>query len=551
MHVITQNCCNDAACVAACPVGCIHPTPDEPGYDSAEMLYIDPEACIDCGACISMCPVDAIRTADDLGDEFARYAEINAFYAANRPQQPRPLLRIEPTRTAPKRVERLRVAIVGAGPAGLYAAEDLLTRHGVDVEVDVFDRLPTPLGLIRAGVAPDHQATKDAGQQFRWTEQRTGFRYHLGIEVGRDVSPAELAAHFHAVIYTHGASADRRLDIPGEHLPGSHSAAEFVAWYNGHPDFADRNFDLSGERAVIVGNGNVALDIARILLADPATLSRTDIADHALKLLRTSTIREVVVLGRRRPSDAAYTGPELEALFRLDDVDVVLEHDADPDSAPEQKAAALLKTRLAAELAARPISGASKRLVLRYLRSPVEVLGTDRATGLRIARNTLRAGTDGTVRAETTSDTEILETGLVLRAIGHRGISLPGLPFDDARGVVPNSAGRVLGSTGTPMYGTYTAGWIKRGPSGVIGTNKKCATETVDRLLDDARAGRLPAPDRDRRSLDDLLRLHRSHYIDRSGWAAIDQHERNTGAETGRPRVKVTSIPELQRLGVR
>ena len=360
------------------PVGCIHPTPDEPGYDTAEMLYIDPEVCIDCGACISMCPVDAIRTADDLGEEFARYAEINAFYAANRPEPPRPRLRIEPKRTVPKRVERLRVAIVGAGPAGLYAAEDLLTRHGVNVEVDVFDRLPTPLGLIRAGVAPDHQATKDAGQQFRWTEKRAGFRYHLGIEVGRDITPAELAAHFHAVIYTHGASADRRLDISGEHLPGSHAAAEFVAWYNGHPDFADRDFDLSGERAVIVGNGNVALDIARILLADPKALGRTDIADHALKLLRTSTIREVVVLGRRRPADAAYTGPELEALFRLDDVDVVVQQDENT-VAPQQNAAAGLKTRLVAELAERPASGARKRLVLRYQRSPVEVLGTDKA----------------------------------------------------------------------------------------------------------------------------------------------------------------------------
>ena len=544
MHVITQQCCNDAACVAACPVGCIHPTPDEPGYATAEMLYIDPQVCIDCGACVSMCPVDAIRTADDLGPEFARYAEINAYYAAaQQVSLPlRPVERAVATSTPP-----LRVAIVGAGPAGLYAAEELLTRAGLDVEVDVFDRLPTPLGLIRAGVSPDHQATKAAGDRFEWTARRDGFRYHLGVEIGRHITPAELAAHFHAVIYTHGASADRTLGIPGEELPGSHAAAEFVAWYNGHPDHADRTFDLSGERAVVIGNGNVALDIARILLMDPDLLARTDIADHALVQLRSSRIREVVVLGRRGPAEAAYTTPELEALGRLG-IDIVAERAGFDDiDLTRLSPAARLKVRLAAELTARPKKGDGRRLVLRYRGSPLDFVGDASVAGLRVARNILRTNADGSVRVEQSGETETLDATLVVRAVGHRGIDLPGLPFDDERGLVPNRAGLVVDSAGAPLYGTYTAGWIKRGPSGVIGTNKKCALETVEQLLADARAGRLEPRIESRRSLEDII-AQRVPDVTDVGWARIDGHERNTGAATGRARAKVTSIDELRRI---
>ena len=548
MHVITQHCCNDAACVAACPVGCIHPTPDEPGYATAEMLYIDPAVCIDCGACVSMCPVDAIRTADDLGTEFSRYADINAYYAAAQ-QVSLPLQPV--ARPAAASTPRLRVAIVGAGPAGLYAAEDLLTKPGLDVEVDVFDRLPTPLGLIRAGVAPDHQGTKAAGDRFEWTARRDGFRYHLGVDIGRHITTTELAAHFHAVIYSQGAVADRNLGIPGEDLPGSHAAADFVAWYNGHPDNADRRFDLSGERAVVIGNGNVALDIARILLTDPADLARTDIADHALNQLRTSGIREVVVLGRRGPAEAAYTTPELEALGRLD-IDIVAERARfDAIDLSRCGVAAGLKTRLAAELTARPAVGGRRRLVLRYRSSPVELIGKGGVTGLRIVHNVLRAGADGAVRVEPSDDAEILTTSLVLRAVGHRGIELPGIPFDDERGVIPNRAGLVVDSSGTPLYGTYTAGWIKRGPSGVIGTNKKCALETVEQLLSDARDGRLASRIRSRGSLERLVAQRVTHVTDTAGWERIDRHERDAGAATGRARAKVTSFDEFERIARR
>ena len=499
-----------------------------------------------------MCPVDAIRTVDDLGESYARYAEFNALYAAS---QPEPLVRRPPRPTLPplELGGRLRVAIVGAGPAGLYTAERLLTAHGVDggVDVDVFDRLPTPWGLIRAGVAPDHQATKGAADGFRWTERREGFRYRLGIEVGRDIAHQQLAEHFHAVVYAYGAVADRRLGIPGEDLPGVHSAAEFANWYNAHPDYADRRFDLSGDRAVVVGNGNVALDVARILTADPVTLATTDIADHALDALRVSNIREVVVLARRGAAEAAYTSPELEALGRLTGVDVAIDPAStrvDAEHFAQLGTAARLKLQIAAELAARKTSGAGRRIVLQYLRSPVELVGAEHVTGLRIARNELGAGTDGVPRAEPTAEIETVDTSLVLRSIGNRGIAIPGVPFDDRHGVVPNQEGRVVDEGGQTIRGVYTVGWIKRGPSGVIGSNKKCAAETVDHLLADARSGRLPRPARDQRSLDYLLAQGQPNLIDQHAWSLIDRHERDAGAEMGRPRAKIADIDHLVRV---
>ncbi len=303
-YVITQACCNDASCVDVCPVNCIHPTPDEPEFATTEMLYIDPQTCIDCGACVDECPVDAIFGENELSEAHSMYPEINAAYFEKHPIGPD-----WPELGSPRKLSAelgtLRVAIVGSGPSACYAAIELTSRPRV--EVDMFDRLPTPYGLVRAGVAPDHPGTKGVSDVFRSALGKRSVQCHFNVEVGRHVSHEELLEHHHAVIYAVGAASDRRLGVPGEDLPGSHAATEFVAWYNGHPDYADHEFDLSGERAVIVGNGNVALDVARVLVTDPDELAKTDMAEHAVEALRHSNIREVVIVGRRGPAQAAYT----------------------------------------------------------------------------------------------------------------------------------------------------------------------------------------------------------------------------------------------------
>ena len=498
-YVITQPCCNDAACVSACPVSCIHPTPDEPGFATSEMLYIDPEGCIECGACVDPCPVDAIVLDSDLSESTERYLELNAQYYVDPAHQDYSDV---PYESCKPRIEvseggKLRVAVVGSGPAGCYAAEELLTIAGADVEIHLFERLPTPWGLVRFGVAPDHPGTKAVTDQFARTASRKGLDLHLNVEVGTHITHDELLAHHHAVIYAVGAPTGRRLGIPGEDLPGCHSAADFVAWYNGHPDFADRSFDLSGERAVIVGNGNVALDIARILTGDVDQLKCTDIADHALEALAQSKITEVVVLGRRGPAQAAFTLPELLGLADADNVDVIVppgEAQLDPvtaaalESAPPSVTG--LKTEILGEVASRPLTGAATRIVLRFLGSPVAILGDDRVRGLRVARNELVQAGAERLEAHATADVEHLECDLVLASVGYRGTAIPSLPFDDTRGTLFHEGGRVLDrAAGTPVPGVYAAGWIKRGPSGVIGTNKKCAEESVHALVEDFAAG--------------------------------------------------------------
>ncbi|MEU5842546.1 FAD-dependent oxidoreductase [Rhodococcus sp. NPDC047139] len=544
-YVITQTCCNDASCVAVCPVNCIHPSPDEPEFATAEMLHIDPQTCIDCGACADACPVEAILPDDKLAPSQARFAEINAAWYESHPA-PEGWQPLAPTPAPPRDRGTLRVAIVGAGPAACYAAQELLERS--DVEVEMFDRLPTPFGLVRAGVAPDHPGTKAVTESFEWSFRRDEFALHLDTEVGRDITHTELLDHHHAVIYATGASSDRRLGISGEDLPGSHAATEFVAWYNGHPDYADRDFDLSGERAVIVGNGNVALDVARILTMDVDELARTDIADHALKALRASNIREVVLLGRRGPAQAAYSNPEFLALGELAGVDVVIDEaelELDPLSAraAEDDPATALRVRLAREYARRPVRPGHRRIVFRYLAAPSELLGADHVTGVRVERTELVE--DGArLTARPTGRFEDLPATLVLRSIGYRGVPVPGVPFDDARGVVPNTGGRV-------DTGVYVTGWAKRGPSGVIGTNKGCAKQTVAALLSDFDSGVLTAPRGDRRALNRLLDRRRPDRVDLDGWKAIDSAERRAGRDQGRPRVKITDRETLVEVGRR
>ncbi|MEU2038023.1 FAD-dependent oxidoreductase [Nocardia niwae] len=501
-YVVTQSCCSDASCVYACPVNCIHPTPDEPDFRTAEMLYVDPKACVDCGACATACPVDAIVSSKKLTAEQKPFIEINAdFYRQARPRpllaRPVPAARIHTERTA------LRVAIVGSGPSAMYAADELLTQP--DVSVTMFDRLPVPYGLARHGVAPDHDRTRKVGELFDVISAQPGFGSYLNVDVGAHVSHAELLDHFHAVIYAVGASSDRKLGIPGEGLAGTVSATDFVAWYNGHPDYADRVFDLSARRAVIVGNGNVALDVARLLTSDPATLAGTEIAPYALRALRESKVDEVVVLGRRGPLESAFTVPEFVGLLGCD-VDIVVEGEL-PELGAELPFHVEQKLRLLHSVRTRPV-GERKRIVFRYLSAPTEILGTDRVTGLEISRTELVTDPDGRVRAVATGQADRLDAGLVLTSVGYRGVAVPGVPFDERAAVVPNEEGRVLERPGGDVVpGTYVTGWIKRGPTGFIGTNKSCAQETVRHLAADFNAGRLREPAESAADFDRLVRL--------------------------------------------
>ncbi|MEU3499233.1 FAD-dependent oxidoreductase [Streptomyces hundungensis] len=527
-YVVTRSCCADASCVLACPVNCIHPAPGEPGFGTTEMLYVDPRTCVDCGACTTACPVDALKPHTALGEAELPFLELNAsYYKENAHADRAPMYVVPRQRRLPQ--GELSVAVVGAGPAGLFAADELLRHAGV--RVTVYDRLPTPYGLARAGVAPDHQDTKRVTELFRAIESQPAFSYRLGVEVGTDVTHADLMRHHHAVIYAVGAATDKRLGIDGENLPGSICATDFVAWYNGHPDRAHDDHDLGADRAVVIGNGNVALDVARVLTADPGTLARTDISDRALAALRTSTIREVVLLGRRGPAQAAFTVPELLALGALKDVDVCVE------GWPEGLSPATTeKTRLLSELAARtPVQG-RRRIVLRFLTSPVRIIGDGRVRALEFTSTTLHTDDDGTVRARPTGDPRTLETGLVLRCVGYRARPVPGLPFDAETATIPHVAGRV-------EPGVYVAGWIKRGPTGFIGTNKTCAQETVASLLDDFASGRLARPLSTVTAAGNALGLE--------DWRSIDRVERAAGEAQGRPRVKLTDTESLYRAAAR
>ncbi|TCJ28917.1 FAD-dependent oxidoreductase [Nocardioides jejuensis] len=477
-HVVTQSCCADASCVVACPVNAIHPGPLDDTFALAEQVYIDPKTCVDCGACVTACPVGAIKAHTRLEPAELPFVDINADFFAEVDRTGRPVLAPLRRREKPA-ADSLRVAVVGAGPAGLYVADELL--HFPGVTVTVLDRLDVPHGLARFGVAPDHGHTRKIRSLFETIEKQPGFTYELGVEVGKDVTHEQLRAAYDAVIYTVGASADRSMGIPGEELAGSVSATSIVGWYNGHPDHVGAAPDLTGERVVVVGNGNVALDVARILTADPSSLEGTEIAPAALEALRGSSVREVVVLGRRGPAEAAFTMPELVGLAGLADVDVLV-HGGDAVFAglPSSPKVDLLR-----EIAARPAStGERRRIVLRFFTAPVAVVGATHATGLEVARTELVAGPDGVLRAELSEDHEVIEASMVLRSVGYRGRPVPGLPFDEKSGTVPNEQGRV-------EPGVYVAGWIKRGPTGFLGTNKTCAEQTVDSLLADVASARI------------------------------------------------------------
>jgi ferredoxin--NADP+ reductase len=444
-----------------------------------------------------------------------------------------------------------RIAVIGAGPAGFYAADQLLK---AGFAVDLLDRLPTPYGLVRAGVAPDHPKIKSVTRMYDKTAAGAGFRYFGNVELGRDVTREELLDRYHAVVYAVGTATDNRLGIPGEELRGSHAATEFVAWYNGHPDFADRTFDLTHPRAVVIGAGNVAIDVARMLVLAQDELAVTDTADHALSGFGVSEVRDVVLLGRRGPAQAAFTNPELRELGELSQADVAVAGcELDELSAKwletHGDATAKRNVALLQEYAARPETGKSHRVELRFLTSPVEILGDEdgRVRGVRVVRNRIEAGADGRLRAVPTGEEDVIECGLVLRAVGYRGEPIPGVPFDPSSGLIPNREGRVLGEDGEPLVGEYVAGWIKRGPSGVIGTNKKCAAGTVAHVIADAEASRLREPAA--AMTEDWLRERVPGIVTWAGWLRIDEHEQRAGAAAGRPRVKLVSVEDMARIG--
>lgn len=448
----------------------------------------------------------------------------------------------------------LRVAIVGAGPAGFYAAGQLLAAKGVAAEVDLFDKLPTPFGLVRFGVAPDHPKIKSVTRVYEKIAKKPGFRFFGNVEVGSDISHHELLERYQAVIYSTGASHDRRLGIPGEDLPGSHPATEFVAWYNGHPAAREHEFDLSPKRAVVIGNGNVAVDVARMLGLSVDELRETDTADHAIEALAASEIEEIVVLGRRGLAQAAFTNPELRELGEMADADIVVapaevaldEHSARWLESDEADVREKRNVEIATEYSTRTPAGKKRQIVLRFLASPVEIVGDGKVEGIRIVKNELVADDDGWISARPTDETELIECGLVLRSIGYRGSKLHDVPFDDQRATIRNVGGRVIDENDDEQIpGVYTAGWIKRGPSGIIGTNKKDAQGTVDVLLEDLAAGKLPQPTVTEDDLPELLAAHELDHVDYGGWQRIDAHEQALGEPQGRPRVKLTRVEEM------
>ena len=440
----------------------------------------------------------------------------------------------------------LRVAIVGAGPAGFYTAEHLQKHEELTVAIDMFDRLATPYGLVRLGVAPDHEKIKSVTKVYERIAAHPGFRFFGCVEIGRDVTDADLADHYDAIVLTVGAPVDRRMGIPGEDLVGSISATDFVAWYNAHPDYRDLVVDLGVEDVVVVGNGNVAVDVARILATDVEELALTDIADHALALLRTSAVRTVTMLGRRGPAQAAFTPKEIRELGELAGVTLVVEQadlDAAGDVSGDEHAERVMKAL--GGVAGRAPAPGDRVIRLRFLTSPTELRGEDAVSEVALVENEL-VEQDGSLRAQATDRTDVIPAGLVLRAVGYRGAAVPGYPFDDRAGRIPNVDGRIIGDDGTPLAGRYVAGWIKRGPQGVIGTNKADAGDTVSGIIDDLANGRLLSPTHP--TQDDVAALVAARApgaVSWADWQQIDQRERERGEPDGRPRRKFATLDEM------
>jgi ferredoxin--NADP+ reductase len=443
------------------------------------------------------------------------------------------------------------VAIVGSGPSGFFAAASLLkaadASDDFDVAVDMLEMLPTPWGLVRSGVAPDHPKIKSISKQFENTSEDPRFRFFGNVAIGEHVEAGELAERYHAVIYAVGAQSDRALNIPGEELTGSISAVDFVGWYNAHPNFEQMSPDLSGARAVVIGNGNVALDVARILITDPDVLALTDIADHALDSLQPRGVEEVVIVGRRGPLQTAFTTLELRELTDLEGIDVIVDP-AQLEGITDEDAAAVGKVcknniKVLRDYSQRAPRPGHRRMVFKFLTSPIEIKGDGGVEHIVLGRNELVTDDSGWVSARDTGDREELPVQLVVRSVGYRGMPTPGLPFDEKSATIPNTGGRVEGSRNE-----YVVGWIKRGPTGVIGTNKKDSQETVDTLLADLSGGdNAPADfgDDHAKAVADWLASRQPKLVTSAHWEVIDRFEREAGEPHGRPRVKLASLSKL------
>lgn len=452
----------------------------------------------------------------------------------------------------------LRVAIIGSGPSGFYAAE-YLQKQDFSVEIDMYDRLPTPFGLVRGGVAPDHPKIKSVTKVYDRIAQKPNFRFYGNVELGTDINHADLTTHYHAIIYAVGAQSDRNLNIAGEDLTGSHAATEFVAWYNGHPDFRDREFDLTQEAVAVIGVGNVAMDVARILARSRDELLPTDIADYALEALAHSNIKIIYILGRRGPAQAAFTNPEIKELGEMAEADIIvtpeeIEIDAFSQAYLESTEADKKDIRnvdILKEYAERTPEGKPKQIIMRFLTSPVEIIGTERVEAIKIVKNELYKNERGVLRPRATDQYETLPVGLVFRSVGYHGVALPDVPFYEAWGIIPNNDGRVLTEheAGEQVAGEYCVGWIKRGPSGIIGTNKPDSVATVKHLIDDLENDKLLSPTAPQRSaIETLLRERGIKYVTYSDWQRLDALELASGEKEGRSRKKITSIAEMLRV---
>lgn len=459
-------------------------------------------------------------------------------------------------RTAGTAADPLRVAVIGSGPAGFYIVERFFQEKDLNVEIDMFDELATPFGLVRGGVAPDHQKIKSVIRVFDRNARKPNFRFYGNVRYGKHLSLQDLKDHYHQVCFATGAQTDRSLGIPGEGLRGSHAATEFVAWYNGHPDYRECRFDLSGQTAAVIGVGNVAIDVARILCRTDEELAATDMADHALEALRQSRIRDVYLIGRRGPAQAAFTNPEIKEMGELAGADVeVLPEEArlDPlsQAAVEKHPDRTVnrKIEILQGYAGRASTGRPRRLIIRFLLSPTELVGDadGRVSAVRLARNRLYAGEDGTLRPRATDECGTIPADIVFRSVGYRGVALPEIPFHEAWSVIPNERGRVLAEEGgAPLRGLYTAGWIKRGPTGVIGTNKPDSAETVECMLEDLRAGAVLDPAHPQvAGAARLVRECQPDLVSYDDWLRLDGIETARGKESGRPRVKLTRTEDM------
>ena len=449
----------------------------------------------------------------------------------------------------------LHVAIVGSGPAGFYTAGALFEQQGVHLRVDMFERMAMPYGLVRYGVAPDHQSVKRVVRSYEATARDPRFRFFGNVEVGRDLPLEALRAHYDQIVYAFGCSSDRRLGIPGEDLPGSHTARVFVAWYNGHPDHRNERFDLGGRRVAVVGVGSVAMDVTRILVRDPEDLASTDITRYALDALRRSRVEEVLILGRRGPAQARFTLGEIREIGKLPGVDVMVNpQDLELDECSRSRLAGRGQARrivqYLTERAQLGAGGGSRRVLLRFCASPVEIISTrGRVGAVRIERNRLVADRQGTIRPVGTGVSEVVPVDLVFRSVGYRGVRLPGLPFDDRKGVVPNFEGRVLGGLGGANGpDEYVAGWIKRGPTGLIGANKGDAAETVRSMMADLRGRNTPVAASADDAVQRLLRRQGVRPIRFSDWNAIDREELARGRRQGKLREKIADPADVSAL---